>query len=107
MATGPPPPTTNGERVVLMSVQSLMDQDEGATHEAVVAKVAAGEIDPDEGTVDALLHRLAAAGCLEGGETGPSRLTRLGPAARLAGSSARPAAAEEAADELASPAPDA
>jgi hypothetical protein len=106
-ASGPPPATTNGERVVLMSVQSLTDRDGGATQEAVVAKVAAGDIDPDEGTVEVLLHRLVAAGCLDGGDAGPYRLTSLGQAALLDGSSARPSAAGDAADELATPAADA
>ena len=106
-ATGPPPATTNGERVVLMSVQSLEEGGEDATSEAIVGKVGAGEIDPDEGTVDALLHRLATAGCLDGGEGGrPYRLTSLGRAALADGSTARPSAAGDAADELASPASD-
>src|SRR5215213_5748065 len=46
----PPRPTTNGERVVLMSISSLQERGQDATHEAVVAHVAAGEIDPDEAT---------------------------------------------------------
>ena len=107
-ATGPPPPTTNGERVVLMAVQALEEGGGEVTGEAVVDKVGAGELDPDEGTVDVLLHRLATAGCLEdGGNGGPYRLTAMGRAALLDGSSARPSPAGDAADELASPATEA
>ena len=103
-----PPPTTNGERVVLMSVSTLEERGEHATQEAVVRHVAAGDIDPDEGTVDVLLHRLTQSGCLSGdGEAGAYRLTPLGRAALLDGSSARPSAAGDAADELSSPTPDA
>jgi hypothetical protein len=107
-ATGPPPPTTNGERVVLMAVQSLEDGGGEVTREAVVGKVGAGELDPDEGTVDVLLHRLATAGCLDdSGNGGPYRLTAVGRAALLDGSSARPSPAGDAGDELASPATEA
>jgi DNA-binding PadR family transcriptional regulator len=90
-----------------MSIQSLEDAGEDPSSEAVVGKVGAGDIDPDEGTVEALLHRLVDSGCLEGGDAGgPYRLTALGRAALLDGSTARPSAAEDAADELASPATD-
>lgn len=99
-----PPPTTNGERVVLMSISSLQERGQDATHAAVVAHVAAGELDPDEGTVDVLLHRLAASGLLAGGQGGePYRLTASGQAALADGSRARPSPAEDAADELSSP----
>jgi predicted transcriptional regulator len=101
---GDPPATTNGERVVLMSISTLEERGEDATHDAVVRHVAAGEIDPDEETVEVLLHRLAAGGCLAGGgDEEAYRLTPLGRAALLDGSTARPSAAEDAADELSSP----
>jgi hypothetical protein len=104
---GDPPPTTNGERVVLMSISTLEERGEDATHDAVVRHVAAGEIDPDEDAVDVLLHRLTAGGCLAGGGDGAYRLTALGRAALADGSTARPSAAEDAADELSSPATEA
>lgn len=104
-APGPPPPTTNGERVVLMSISALQARGQDATVEAVVAHVAAGDIDPDEGAVDVLLHRLAASGLLSGGDgEGPYRLTATGQAALLDGSPARRSPAADAADELSSPA---
>jgi hypothetical protein len=100
----PPPPTTNGERVVLMSIWSLQERGEAATQETVVGHVAAGEVDPDEGTVDALLHRLVGTGLLSGGEGDePYRLTESGQAALLDGSRARPSSAGDAAEELSSP----
>jgi hypothetical protein len=100
----PPPPTTNGERVVLMSTWSLQERGEAATKEAVVGHVAAGEVDPDEGTVDSLLHRLVGAGLLSGGEGGePYRLTESGQAALRDGSRARPSPAGDAAEELSTP----
>jgi hypothetical protein len=102
--TAPPPPTTNGERVVLMSTWSLQERGEAATKDAVVGHVAAGEVDPDEGTVDTLLHRLVGAGLLSGGEGGePYRLTESGQAALRDGSRARPSPAGDAAEELSSP----
>ena len=100
---GPPPSTTNGERVVLMSISSLEDRGDEPTVEAVVGHVAAGELDPDEGTVEALLHRLAGSGLLTDGD-GPYRLTASGRAALADGSPARPSPAGGAADELSSPA---
>src|SRR4051794_12632866 len=99
-----PPPTTNGERVVLMSISSLEGRSQEATTEAVVAHVAAGEIDPDEGTIEALLHRMAGSGLLTAGDgAGPYSLTATGHAALLDGSPARPSAAGDAAEELSSP----
>jgi hypothetical protein len=105
--TPPAPPTTNGERVVLMSIQFLEERGQEVTGDAVVRHVAAGDIDPDEGTVDLLLHRLVSTGCLGGGGDGPYHLTALGRAALLDGSSARPSPAGDAADELSSPTTDA
>ena len=104
-AAEPPPPTTNGERVLLMSVSSLEGRGQEATTDAVVAHVAAGEIDPDEGTIEGLLERLAGSGLLSGGDgAGAFRLTPTGHAALLDGSAARPSPAGAAADELSSPA---
>jgi hypothetical protein len=101
---GPPPSTTNGERVVLMSISSLEERGEEPTVEAVVGHVAAGEIHPDEGTVEALLHRLAGSGLLTDADgDGSYRLTASGRAALLDGSPARPSPAGGAADELSSP----
>jgi hypothetical protein len=98
------PPTTNGERVVLMSISSLEGRGQDATAEAVVAHVAAGEIDPDEGAVEELLQRMAGSGLLSGGNgAGPYQLTATGRAALLDGSPARPSPAGDAADELGSP----
>ena len=100
----PPPPTTNGERVVLMSISSLEERGEEPTVEAVVGHVAAGELDPDEGTVEALLHRLAGSGLLgAAGDDGPYRLTASGRAALLDVSPPRPSPAGGAAEELSSP----
>jgi hypothetical protein len=102
--TAPPPLTTNGERVVLMSIWSLQERGQDATQEAVVGHVAAGEVDPDEGTVDTLLHRLVGSGLLSGGGgDGPYRLTASGEAALLDGSRARPSPAGDATEELSSP----
>ena len=102
---GPPPRTTNGERVVLMSISSLEERGDEPTVAAVFGHVGAGEIDPDEGTVEALLHRLAESGLLTAtGGDGPYRLSASGRAALLDGSPARPSPAGGAADELSSPA---
>jgi hypothetical protein len=104
-AAAPPPPTTNGERVVLMSVSSLQGRGQAVTADAVVAHVGAGELHPDEGTVDVVLHRLAGAGLLSGGDgNGSYRLTATGQAALLDGSPARPSPAADAAEELSTPA---
>ena len=101
---GPPPPTTNGERVLIMSISSLEGRGDDPTAEAVVAHIAAGEIDPDEGTIEALLQRMAGSGLLTGGDgAGPFRLTETGQAALLDGSAARPSPAGGAADELSAP----
>jgi len=105
---GPPPEpprsTTNGERVVLMSISSLEERGEEPTVEAVVGHVAAGDLDPDEGTVDAVLHRLADSGLLSAaGAGGPYRLTPSGRAALLDVSPPRPSLAGGAAEELSSP----
>ena len=106
--SGPPPATTNGERVVLMSISTLQERGEPPSLDAVLGHVAAGEIDPDEGTVEVLLHRLVANGCLAGdGSQGPYRLTPVGQAALADGSTARPSPAGDAADELSSPTTDA
>ena len=102
---GPPPPTTNGERVLLMSISSLQGRGEDATAEAVVAHVAAGEIDPDDGTIETLLQGMTGSGLLTGGDGAcPYRLTETGEAALRDGSAARPSPAGAAADELSSPA---
>jgi DNA-binding PadR family transcriptional regulator len=87
-----------------MSVSALHERGEGATPEAVVAHVAAGEIDPDEGTIEVVLRRLADAGLLDGGDEG-YHLTPSGHAALADGSPARPSPAGDAGDELSSPAP--
>jgi hypothetical protein len=103
-APATPPPTTSGERVLLMSISSLAGRGQEATAEAVLAHVAAGEIDPDEGTIEALLQRMAGSGLLTGGDgAGPFRLTETGRAALLDGSAARPSPAGGAADELSAP----
>jgi hypothetical protein len=74
------------------------------TAEAVVAHVAAGEIDPDEGAVEEILQRMAGSGLLTGGDgAGPYQLTPTGRAALLDGSAARPSPAGDAADELGAP----
>jgi DNA-binding PadR family transcriptional regulator len=87
-----------------MSVSSLLERGDAVTHEAVVAHVAAGEIDPDEGTVEVLLQRLASAGLLAGGDGGTYRLTPSGQAALMDVSPARPSPAGDATEELSSPA---
>jgi hypothetical protein len=101
----PPPPTTNGERVVLTSIWTLQGRGDTPSREAVVDHVAAGGLDPDGGTVDALLHRLVGSGLLSGGDGEPYRLTAVGQGALLDGSPARPSSAGDAAEELSSPTP--